>query len=1059
MEYPKEILVKDYFEIHDYYSKIYGKGRTIILMQVGSFHEAYCTDSNGLDLVNLSQQIDVFCTKKNNNLSLSVGNPRMIGFPIFVTRNFIDKLIDLNYTIVLIDQVSDPPKPERKVTGIFSPATHIENKNTKTTHLVSIVLDKIKDTKTNTLQICIGMSSYDLTTGIGAIFETYSKSDDVLIGLDDAQRFLETYPPREIILENNLKNTDMVANMKVDEILGYLGINPATTYSINICNHKKIAWQKNLFEQIYKIESNVDVIEMLGLQFLNWARLSLVLLLDYVIAHQPRLLEQLSIPEIFSSHKYLYLGNRALDQLDVIQKANQDTCLFKIINFTKTQIGKRYLYMQLTMPLIDSVELNKRYDTINMIINNNHKDNIVKYLEDIYDLDKLIRKLEINMIHPGELYQLYISFYQINKLFLYFKENDLTKIFGIRSKLIKQIDELILWIENKFAIEKINGLNFNGFFESENSFYLKENHKDIDDLQDKINITQNFMHYLIKALDVYVDDKVYFKKSDTEKTEKTEKSLISLKFNERDGHYLLLTNRRCAILKKNLAKEKTIAIGSIILNISDLEFTELPKSLNTKISSPKIQDLSKDLVILKQALAKKLKDVFKEDMKIFSELYVNILHTCTKKIAYIDFINSGAICAISNHYVKPIINEKQSSFFKAKEMRHPIIEKISTSTTYRPHDIELGYETNQDGILLYGINSSGKSTLMKSIGLNIILAQIGYYTACTNFEYSPYTSLFTRISGNDNMFRALSAFMVEMTELMAILKRNDNKSLIIGDEICRGTEEKSANIIVCYMLETLAKSSSSFITATHLHQIALMDSVTSLARVKSKHLKISYDQINDTLIYDRHLSDGPGETFYGLQVAKFLMKDKNFNERTNEILKEYDDIHVNTQSRLCSLQNVQNVQNLQNLHKLSTSKYNSLVYLNCCEICKVTTQLETHHIVWQKDFNDANINNNKFYLQKNDSANLVTLCTKCHDKVDKNEIIVNGWINTSDGRKFDYEIIESPVKKSKYSEELIRFVKSIKSKVKSDDKIAIIQIKEKYNKKLTSKMVHNIWAN
>jgi DNA mismatch repair protein MutS len=1047
MEYPKEILVKDYFEIHDYYSKIYGKGRTIILMQVGSFHEAYCTDSDGLDLVNLSQQIDVFCTKKNSNLPISIKNPRMIGFPIFVTRNFIDKLIELNYTIVLIDQVSEPPKPDRKVTGIFSPATHIENNNTKTTHLVSIVLDKIKDTKTNTLQLCIGMTSYDLTTGIGAIFETYSKADDVLIGLDDAQRFLETYPPREIILENNLKDEDMVANMNINEILGYLGINPTTTYSINICNHKKIAWQKNLFEQIYKIESNIDIIELLGLQFLNWARLSLVILLDYVIAHQPRLLEHLSIPEIFSSHKYLYLGNRALDQLDIIQKANQDTCLFKIINFTKTQIGKRYLYMQLTMPLIDSVELNKRYNTINTIINNNHQDNIVKYIEDIYDLDKLIRKLEINMINPGELYQLYISFYQINKLFLYFKDNKLKKVFGIRSlqgstksSLIKKSFEIISWIENKFVIEKINGLNFNGFFESDNSFYLKETHKEIDDLQDKINITQNFMQYLIKALDVYIDDKVYFKKNDTDKT----KSLISLKFNDRDGHYLLLTNRRCAILKKNLAKEKTIAIGSIILNVNDLEFTELPKSLNTKITSPKIQDLSKDLVILKQALAKKLKDIFKEDMKNFLELYVDTLHTCTKKIAYIDFINSGAICAISNHYVKPIITEKQSSFFKAKEMRHPIIEKISTNTTYRPHDIELGYETKQDGILLYGINSSGKSTLMKSIGLNIILAQIGYYTACTNFEYSPYTSLFTRISGNDNMFRALSAFMVEMTELMAILKRNDKKSLIIGDEICRGTEEKSANIIVCYMLETLAKSSSSFITATHLHQIALMDSVIQLQRVKSKHLKISYDQINDTLIYDRHLSDGPGETFYGLQVAKFLMKDKNFNERTNEILKEYDDTHSN----ICSLQNV---------HKISTSKYNSQVYLNCCEICKITSQLETHHIVWQKDFNEKNINNNKFYLQKNDSANLVTLCTKCHDKVDRNEIIVNGWINTSTGRKFDYEIIETPVKKSKYSDELISFVKSIESKVKSDDKIAIIKIKEKYNKKLSSKTVLKIW--
>jgi len=428
MDYPHEIFVKDYFKIHNYYSEIYGRNRTIILMQVGSFHEAYCTDTDGIDLVKLSQQLDVFCTRKNSNIPLSITNPRMIGFPIYVTRNFIDKLIDLNYTIVLIDQISDgklilkgsAPQFIRKVTGIFSPATHIENKKiTNTNNLISIVLDKVKDTKTNLYQWCIGISSYDLSTGEGCVYETYSKSDDILIGLDDIQRFLEKYPPREIILENNLKKEDIIANMNANEILNYLGIVAETTYTINIHHHKKISWQKIFLEQIYKLESNINIIEILGLEFLNWGRLSLVLLLDYVMAHQPQLVSHLSKPEIFTSDKYLYLGNRALDQLDIIPKTNQDTCLFKIINYTKTQIGKRYLYNQLTMPLIDHNELNKRYELINILINKNHENNLIQYLEDIYDLDKLIRKLEINIINPCELYQLYISFYQINKLFEY----------------------------------------------------------------------------------------------------------------------------------------------------------------------------------------------------------------------------------------------------------------------------------------------------------------------------------------------------------------------------------------------------------------------------------------------------------------------------------------------------------------------------------------------------------------------------------------------------------------------------------------------------------------
>ncbi len=1058
MQYPKEIFVKDYFEIHNYYSNMYGRNRTIILMQVGSFHEAYCTDNEGIDLVKLSQELDIYCTQKNSKLPLSKSNPRMMGFPLYVTHTYIDKLIDMNYTVVLIDQTTEPPEPKREVTGIYSPATHINNKSNKTNFLVSIVLDKIKEAKTNTMQLCIGLSSYDLSTGEGSVYETYSKSNDVLIGLDDALRFMENYPPREIILENNLDNEDLFANMRVEEILCYLNINPSNTYSVKINQHKKLAWQKTLFNKIYKLESNIDPIELLGLQFLNWGRLSLVLLLDYVMNHQPNLLESLRVPNSFSSNKYLYLGNRALEQLDVITKNSNETNLLNVINYTKTTIGKRYLTCQLAMPLIDSKELANRYELINTLLASNHQTKIINYLEDIYDLDKLLRKLEINIINPNELHQIYESIHEVKRLGEYFKENKLLKPFDIDSKLIKKTDELLEWIETRFQLDQINLVKNTSNTIIETSFYNKGIHEPIDKLQEQIDSAQNFMEYLIKELEKHIDDKIYFFKdkktpstktkvkttsvikSDDQSDEKTDsKSLITLKYNDRDGHYMLLTTRRCEILKKNLEKNKikTLNVGSIVLNVCDLEFSELPRSSNTKINCKKVKDQSLDLIKFKEQMNKKLKDEFKSDMKSFGELFGAILYLWSKKIAFVDFINSGALCAQLNHYSKPIINLKQASYFKAKEMRHPIVEKIHTDTNYVPHDIELGFETKQNGILLYGINSSGKSTLMKSIGLNIILAQIGYYVPSTTFEYSPYNSLFTRISGNDNMFRGLSSFMVEMMELMAILKRNDSKTMVIGDEICRGTEEKSANIIVCYMLETLAKSDSSFITATHLHRIANMESVKVLKNVKSKHLKITYDPADDTLIYSRNLLDGQGDTFYGLQVAKYLMKDKFFNERTAEILKEYD-----------------------NIQEDKSSKYNSNVIVSCCEVCKSKNKLETHHIVWQKDFDDNLINKSKFYLQKNDSANLVVLCQECHDKVDREEIIINGWVETSVGRKFDYEVVEKQKDKkpkSKYSEEMIDFIKSLKKKVKSDEKIAKLKVKEKFDKNITTKSIVNIW--
>jgi len=1032
MNYPKEILVKDYFEIHDYYTNIYGKGRTIILMQVGSFHEAYCTDTDGLDLTDLSQELDICCTRKNKNIPLSKSNPKMMGFPIHTTYNFIEKLIDLNYTIVLIDQTSEPPLPKREVTNIYSPATHINKKTNKSNFLISIVLDKIKD-KTNNYQLYIGLSTYDLSTGDGYFYESHSLNNDERLGLDDALRFIESFPPREIILQNNLKSVDNISSMTVDDILSYLGLDKSDIYTISITKHNKISYQRDLFNRIYKIESNIDIIEMIGLEYLNLARLSLTLLLDYVLSHQPILLEQLRIPNIFSSNKYLYLGNRALEQLDVLTKSN-NTNLLNIIDYTKTSIGKRYLTLQLSMPLIDHNEINKRYDIISIIINNNYHNKIINFLEDIYDLDKIIRKLEINTINPIELYQLYISFYQIIKLTEYLKETNLLQVFNINDDNIKQSEMFISHIENMFIISKINELNFNNFFECDYSFYNYKIHTEIDALQEKINLTTNFMDYLIKALEVYIDDKAYFKKQDSEQDTK---SLITLKFNERDGHYLLITNRRCELLKTHLKKNNitTLKIGTIDLDINELKYEPLPKSSNTKISCQKIKDLSSNLVICKQEMAKKLKEQFKCDIKDIHKKYGELFHLWSNKIAYIDFINSGAICAKTNHYSKPSINLKKCSYLKASELRHPIVERINTSISYIPHDIELGFETEQYGILLYGINSSGKSTLMKSIGLNIILAQIGYYVASTNFVYSPYKSLFTRICGNDNMFKGQSSFMVEMMELMAILKRNDANTLIIGDEICRGTEEKSANIMVCYMLETLSKSKSSFITATHLHKLSTLKSVKNLEQVKAKHLKITYDQTNETLVYERHLSNGQGDSFYGLQVAKFLMKDKVFNERTAEISLEYE-----------------------NIVKDKTSKYNSDVYLNSCEICKSKDKLESHHIVWQKDFDSENINKKKLSLQKNDASNLVVLCQECHDKVDCDEINIKGWIETSNGRKFDYEINNSIItKKTKYTNELIQYITELKSIVNGDQKMAIIKIKESFNTKVSSKSILNIW--
>jgi DNA mismatch repair protein MutS len=1000
-QYDKEILVKNYFEIYDFYLKIYGL-KSIIIIQVGSFHEIYSDDTKntGPDLKKLSVELDIICTKK--------GQLNMMGFPSYCCDKFIEKLVDLNYTIIKIDQTTEAPKPKREIVGIFSSATYVEKLDNKIRNIISIVIEKLNN------NLCFGLSVIDLSTNFTSYSEYYS--NDLILTLNDVNIFLESYKASEIIFYTSLDEDDKINNMNIKNIKNYLNLDEKIIFNHKLKNTNKLSYQKIIFEKIFPDEKNV--FEKTNLHLYNFARWSLINLYEYVKNHSESLLEKLKLPIEFDK-KILYLGNNSLNQLNVINKNLNEKSLFNIINNTKTQLGKRFLNDVLTKPLIDENILNERYNLIDKIIKNNYSITLSNLLEDIYDIDKIIRRMELSNINPCEFYLLYLSFYQTEKIIKFCEEN---KIFNINNKL--DVNVLLNYIKSTFDLQKISSLNFNNLTDTEDNIFQLNKYTEIDQLCTNIKSSTNFLDELVVKLSDLIDDKKIFKKDNED-----DKNMITLKFNERDGHYLYVTNRRCEMLKKNIQK---IVIGKHELNINDFEFNLMPKSSYTKINCKKIKYISDELIVDKIKLAKLIKEKFKIEMTYILEKFNDTINYWSKEIAFIDFINSGAITSIKNHYSKPCINKTNNSYVIANKLRHPIVEYISTNYEYKTHDIELGIE-NQCGILLYGINSSGKSTLMKSIGLNIILAQIGYYVASENFIYSPYYSLFTRIISNDNIYNGLSSFALEMIEISAILKRNNSNTLVIADELCKTTESSSAIVIVAHLIKKLSESNTSFITASHLHEISELKTIKKLTNVKAKHIKLSYDKINDKLIYDRILTDGSGPNFYGLQFAKYYIKDLEFNRSTTEILDEY------------------------NNHTIKQSKYNTDNYLIECEICKNKNNLETHHIVFQKEFND--FVNEKLHYKKDDNYNLVTLCQTCHDDVDRNKIIIYGWIESNiNKRELNYKINEEIKKTTKHSNELIEYIKNLKLE-NIDHKFAKIKIKEKFNKKISTKTIETYWSN
>jgi DNA mismatch repair protein MutS len=343
--------------------------------------------------------------------------------------------------------------------------------------------------------------------------------------------------------------------------------------------------------------------------------------------------------------------------------------------------------------------------------------------------------------------------------------------------------------------------------------------------------------------------------------------------------------------------------------------------------------------------------------------YFNHLEKVSSYIATIDVLQSKTYIAKTLHYCKPVISQtRKQSFVNAGELRHCLIEHLQQNELYVSNDISLG-DDDCNGILLYGTNAVGKTSLIRALGVAVIMAQTGMYVPCSTFEYYPYSAIYSRIIGNDNLFKGLSTFAVEMSELRIILKMADSNSLILGDELCSGTETESALSIFVAGLMEIHKKQSSFIFATHFHEIVKYDEIQQMDKLAMKHMTVEYNPEQDCLIYDRKLKSGSGPRIYGLEVCKSLYLDTEFLDLAYQIRNKY---YPETRGILSHNPSVYNSQKLRSL----------------CEICKENMSQETHHILPQKNADkDGFIGN----IHKNHKANLMALCEKCHDKLHSTE--------------------------------------------------------------------------
>ena len=986
-------VIHEYLFYQEKYEKKYGKDKTVVLYMCGSFYEAYGTTTRGPNLTNVSALLNLILTRKDKKIDVvDEKNPYLIGFPANSLPKYLRILINNGYTVIVVDQVTPPPNPKRKITGIYSYGTFLgETLNPDSNYIACLYIEE--ETQLNgSLLMSIGMSCVDLTTGEINIYDAFSNNGDEKYALDEAVRFLINYNPKEIIIyrQNNKKNN--AKSMDKNELLLYLEIENKTYYyheQVNK-NYIKISYQNEFLGKIYTETGMLKPIEYLDLEKNPQILISLLALLDFSYQHDENIIKNLHKPNFFQNSKHLVLGNNAIYQLNVLETNSIEQtnakykCLFDVLNNTSTALGRRYLKNILSMPKVDPTEIQYSYDCIQEFLKDDLYLAVENKLRNIIDIERMNRKISLNIIHPFEFAGLIESYNSANEIIKIMAGNAIMKKKLPDKSVLKKLENFLKETDETFISDELKKQNLN---EINTSFFKKGKFKDIDELQNKFKNSMSFMEEICAKLSALIEDNSKFKKHQND-------AKIRLMKNDREGYYLSLTKLRAKNLKSKLDKLTTLKINdSYDLDIKKIQFKELREG-NTKIFIDDLSSHSDNTVAIKSDLSNLIIKDYLTTISNYHKKYDDTLIKIANFICFIDFVKSNAKSAKLYNYTKPklVVKSKKeltNGYIKCEQLRHPIIERIRTEYEYIPHDISLGKTINGDddylsGMMLYGINSAGKSSIMKAVGLSVIMAQAGMYVPAKTFEYSPYESLFARITGHDNIFKGLSSFALEMTELRAILKRAGPKTLVIGDEVCRGTEHISGNAIVATSIIRLAQTGCCFIFATHLHELVNMERIKALKNVQAFHVTVGYDQEKDMLIFDRKLKSGSGDSVYGLTIAKYIIHDNEFMEMAQSIKNE--------------LLNMPNT--ILNDKK---SNYNAEVYMHECAICEKKIQnknnLDTHHINFQENFNKDGFMENKT-LKKNNKSNLVVICQDCHHKIhDQKDIILDGYLDTSKGRK------------------------------------------------------------
>lgn len=989
-------LVQDYFAKTADWQREYGPN-TVVLMQVGAFFEVYGTlEPDGTYSGSKLQEVCDICDLAiANKISPTEANKlptKMAGFRDLQLDKYLKRLNSAGWTVVVYVQDAPSKNTSRSLEGVYSPGTYFNDEATAVSNNVMCVwLEKIAGgsrLRQMMDKLAVGVAMIDIYTGRTGMYAYLAEGRHGPAVFDELERTICINNPSEVLLVSDFDEKT------TSDVIQFSGMRKEVVRIIDLRlssdefalvkkarNSEKQSYQLDTLKRMFPTISDHDAL-LYEYQYEPHAVQAFILLMNYVHSHNPNLAAKIKLPENIMSKTRLQLANHSLKQLNIIGGPDTQngsraklSCVSNLLNSCVTASGKRAFQNTLLNPSADEDSLQRHYGITELCLTSGIWQDMRKELKDVKDIEKLARKLVLNKFTPKDLTTLYTSVVSIQRLLVlietsndyqnivdYLQHNGVTFTQDVCNQIVGFIQARINLAEAEF-VDSLQFGSYTNECQTSGSCFMKTGYS--DEL-DKACVGGIRWKEQIEAVRGYLNSLVA--RTET----KAKGDVVKLHETPTMAPTLVLTKRRGAILVLELAKVMkstpvvtldTSSSGPFQFDLTQVKLENATSKSDNVVVSPHLRDMFDGIRNSKDNLTAVLTEVYKGFCCDLSS-YNDSIMVLADLVKQLDLLQCRCYIAREYNYCRPTlvpIEVSNHSFVSAKELRHPLIERIQIHELYVTNDITLGTDGNR-GMLLFGTNAVGKTSLIKSIGIAVVMAQAGLYVPCSEFKFSPYTSLFTRILGNDNLHRGLSTFAVEMIELRTILKMADKNSLILGDELCSGTESDSALSIFAAGIEHLHSVNCSFVFATHFHEIVGYDEVKSLECLTTKHLTVEYNQALDTLVYDRKLKDGPGDRMYGLEVCKSLDLPKLFLNRAHELRNKY-----NKQSR--------------DSLEASQSHFNVKQLMGRCELCDATGT-EVHHLQHQKHANESN---RIKHFHKNHIANLVTLCSNCHDMFHETE--------------------------------------------------------------------------